>query len=79
MTPAVRTSTDQRRSGSPTRCNGHGGVIPAGELHLQHTRWVQGGECTRLYECQACAARNGRGPLAEPETAEQPLDLEGIA
>ena len=32
-----------------------------------------------LYECLACARRNGRPEVAEPETAEQMLDLGGIA
>lgn len=32
-----------------------------------------------LNECLTCAERNGRPDVAEPEAAEQTLDLEGIA
>ncbi|MDO8107135.1 hypothetical protein Q6348_07990 [Isoptericola sp. b441] len=34
---------------------------------------------TILHECLACAVRNGRPEVADSETAEQPLDLGGIA
>ena len=74
------SATREVQSRRPHRCAGGVHTIPAGELHLLHEPapgdprdWMP------MRECLTCAARNGRGPLADPETAEQPLDLAGIA
>lgn len=66
------------RSRLARRCAGCERVIPEGAVHLVHTR-LDGMPAQALRECLACAARNGRGPLADPAAGEQPLDLEGIA
>lgn len=73
---ATRTVQSRR----PRRCAGAVHMIPAGAEHLLHEP-TEGDDPTwvPMRECLACAARNGRGPHADPEAAEQPLNLGGVA
>lgn len=59
-------------------CAGCGKYLAPGVQYLTHT--IEGLSMgLPLCECLSCAARNGRPGYAEPDVAEQPLDLEGIA
>jgi hypothetical protein len=63
-------------------CDGCETRIEPGTWFLEHENTDPGlmpWDLIFLAECLACAARNGRPGFAEPDVAEQPLDLEGIA
>lgn len=65
-------------------CAGCDGTIPPGVEHYDHELYRAEGAFAPIlhdvvFECLGCAARNGRPGVAEPDVAEQPLDLGGIA
>lgn len=72
---------------STHECAGCGKSIPPGADHFEHelyrTTARPNGSSSEfldlLHECIACAARNGRPGVAEPETPEQPLQWDGVA
>lgn len=80
----MRTRSLRTTCAATHTCAGCDETIPPGVEHFDHELYREQGAFAPIvvdvvFECLGCAGRNGRPGAAEPDVAEQPVDLEGIA